>query len=161
MKLLEEWFKTEQVKFGASANSKSKNSAAERGNAYHRKVYKLLTMQQRIMPNLGGWELLVEPWYRGRESRALRSPDSVFLNLEQKLALVIEVKLNWKDGKDEKLLCEYLPIVESAHKVKAYPCMVVQCLRGYDGGEPLKGLASVWQALKWNAGKPTPVAMVL
>lgn len=160
MKTAEEWFKTEQVKFGASANSKSKNSAAERGNAYHRKIYKLLKMQQKIMPHLKGWELLVEPWYRGRETRKLRSPDTVFLNEAEKLALVIEVKLNWKDGKDEKLLCEYLPIVESAHGVKAYPCMVVQCLRGYTG-EPLVGLAAVWQALKWNSTKATPVAMVL
>ena len=161
MKLAEEWFKTEQVKFGASANAKSLNAAAEKGNAYHRKVYKLLAMQMKISSQLQGWELIVEPWFRGRDSRRLCSPDTVLLNREAGIALVVEVKLNWADGKDDKLLEKYLPVVECAFKVKAYPCMVVQNLRGYKGPEPLKGLMSIWEALKWNAAKPTPVAMVL
>lgn len=159
MQLIDEWYKTEQVKFGASANAKSLNAAAERGNAYHRKVYKLLEMQLRIQ-NMDEWELMIEPWFRNRRTRRLRSPDAVLLNAGAKLALVVEVKLNWAGGKDEKLLDHYLPIVSAAFNVRAYPCMVVQCLRGYEH-EPLKGLMAIWQALKWNAAKPTPVTLVL
>lgn len=148
------------MKFGASANAKSLNTAAERGNAYHRKVYKGMKLASQFNPAWRGWELLVEPWFREDETRQICSPDAVLLNRERKLALVVEVKLNHAHGKDEKLLNKYLPVVSSAFEVTSKPCLVVQCLRGYPG-EPLKGLSAIWSALDWQAPEPTPVAMVL
>jgi len=76
-------------------------------------------------------------------------------------ALVVEVKLNWRDGRDEKLLSKYLPVVKNAFKLEAvWPLVIVGCLRGYEH-PPLLGFKQLDRAFSWQAGDPTPVMLVL
>lgn len=161
MRSISQWKLTDQVKFGASANAKSLNAAAEKGNRYHRKVYKALQLNVQHNSAYAGWELHVEPWFRNLDgSRETCSPDSVLVHRERGLALVIEVKLNFAKGKDEKLLTKYLPVVQSAFDLRAKPLLIVGCLRGCKT-PPLHGLQNIFSALDWLPGAETPVAMVL
>lgn len=142
---------------GASTGCKS-TGVKERGNAYHRKVYKALAGRKDLPGTL-----LIEPWYRNMadypERNTLRSPDAVVVNEETKCGLIIEVKLNWKDGRDVKLLDEYLPIVRNAHGLDVvWPLLITQCLRGYKH-PPLLGLDQLNRAMEWFPGDPTPVLL--
>lgn len=160
MQTTEEWFRTHQVKFGASGGAKSKNNAAARGIAYHQRVYKLLRAEFLI--NHRGWYFEPEPWFRGRVSRKLCSPDGVAVLMgsgSPLAALAIEVKLNWKDGRDQKLLDLYVPVLSCVYGVKAKPVLITRNVRGLQH-EPLVGLAGLMQALRWQPGNPTPVVLV-
>lgn len=90
----------------------------------------------------------------------MRSPDSVILLPEANVGIVCEVKLNWKDGRDTKLLKEYLPIVANAHKLDmCWPLMITHCLWGYKH-PPLLGLRKWEECMAWQPGDPTPVMLV-
>lgn len=162
MQLLDKWMRTEQIAFGAAKGAKGGNSAQARGIAYHNRVYKLLRLNF-VLLGKSDWKLLVEPWYKSTKMK-MRSPDSVALRYDEEGnvtdALVIEVKMNWKDGRDEKLLMEYVPIVSQVYGVKAKPLLIVGNLRGCSV-KPLHGLADMWKALSWRSGDPTPVSLVL
>lgn len=110
MLMMNKWRLDPGCKLGAESGGKSQNKAASRGLAYHRKIYKQLAAL-----NLEG-ELYVEPWFKcidHKVKKTMRQPDALIAYPEN-VGLVIEVKLNWKDGRDDKLLTEYLPIVKSA-----------------------------------------------
>lgn len=161
MKSAHSWRHIPLMRLGASTNAKS-TGVKERGNAYHRRVYRTLAAYCAV--SLPGWQFMPEPWFRQRNNsgvRKERSPDAVLLHLETLTALVVEVKLNWKDGRDTKLLAEYLPIVESAFGLEAvWPLLITQCLRGYPH-PPLLGLGQLDKAFQWQPGQPTPVMLLI
>src|SRR5690349_14488918 len=76
VKTLDRWRHEVEMRMGASTSAKASGSK-ERGNAYHRKVYRALGAM-----NLPG-RLLIEPWYRNMsvypDKRVFRSPDAVIL----------------------------------------------------------------------------------
>ena len=70
----------------------------------------------------------------------MRSPDAVLLHPETSTGVVVEVKLNWQNGRDKKLIDEYLGIAKSAFGLDCvWPLLVTQNLRGYQH-PPLLGL---------------------
>jgi hypothetical protein len=159
MKTLYPWRHRPSYRLGADMGSKSKSTAATRGIAYHRKVYRAL---EALLPaDSADVELIVEPWFEcvdGQVKRTMRQPDAV-LRYPDNTAIVIEVKMNWRDGRDEKLLHEYLPIVTSAFKLDVvWPLMITQCLRGYEH-PPLLGLKRFDECLAWQPGDPTPLLL--
>lgn len=159
MKTLEPWVHLEHYRFGASMGAKGSDKQQEAGNAYHRKVYNLLQLHASV--SLPGWRLLVEPWFKGKTSQKLRSPDSVLIDDVTGTGVVAEVKLNWKDGRDDKLLDEYLGIVKSAFGLeKVKPLLITKNLRGYQH-PPLLGLSQFHDCLEWHPGKPTPLMLLL
>lgn len=159
MKTLEPWVHLDHYRFGASTGAKGSDDQQERGNAYHRKVYRLLQMHCAV--SLPGWRLLVEPWFKGKVSQRLRSPDSVLIDDAASVGIVAEVKLNWRDGRDTKLLDEYLGIVKSAFGLeKVRPLLITRNLRGYQH-DPLLGLRHLDRCLDWHPGKPTPLMLLL
>lgn len=156
MKLLENWRHDELARLGASTNSgKAHNHAIAAGIAYHRKFYK--TLQVHAMLSLPGWQVFIEPWFKSATGR-LRSPDAVLLNRATEQAVVVEVKKNWADGRDVKLLDEYLPIAKSAFSVPTFPLMVVGNVRGLKH-RPLTSMGKLLTALDWLPGDPTPTLL--
>jgi hypothetical protein len=155
------WKHEPSYRLGASTGAKS-TGVKQRGNNYHRKVYKTLALFAEI--NLPGWKWLDEPWFRKLDNggvRMWRSPDGLLLHPESNTAVVVEVKLNWKDGRDRKLLDEYLPIVTNAFQLDtAWPLLITQCLRGYEH-PPLLGLRQWEKCQSWLPGEPTPVMLLL
>lgn len=157
MKTADDWLLTTGMRVGAANGAKS-TGCKQRGIRYHRRIYASL---REHLKDAAGVELLVEPWYRCRKKPMMRSPDGVILLPEAGAAIVVEVKLNWKDGRDVKLIDEYLPIVQCAHKLEVvWPLLITQCLRGYPH-PPLKGLKAWEEAMAWQPGDPTPVMLVL
>ena len=105
MKLLHPWRLKQGVNIGAgqASGSRSQSASAARGIAYHRRVYRQL---ERYYASDEAY-LLVEPWFvqvDDQPRRTMRSPDAVVVFSDVNAALVVEVKMNWKDGRDEKLL---------------------------------------------------------
>lgn len=159
MKPLEAWRHDENARLGASTNKSTANPAMLAGIRYHNKVYKTLRLHCAL--NLPGWTLMVEPWFR-TETYKLRSPDGVLINHELKQAVVIEVKKNWADGRDVKLLTEYLPIVKSAFTVLTFPLMIVGNVRGLDKkNKPYTSMDALLEPLGWRPGSPTPTLLML
>lgn len=160
MKPAIDWFLDPLAKFGASsglkANSGGTTNVLKRGIDYHRWVYK--TMEVHCKLNLPEWTLLIEPWFRTVKWDR-RSPDAVLLHPDTGRAVVVEVKLNWKEQRDEKLLAEYLPIVSSALGVRTYPLMLTNCVRKLKH-EPLLGLSHLLAPLTWTPAKPTPTLLL-
>jgi hypothetical protein len=74
--------------------------------------------------------------------------------------VVGEVKLNWKDGRDEKLLGLYLEAVTHAFGLRAvWPVLVTSNIRGY--AHPVKlGLGDLLSVDYWTVGQPTPLLLV-
>ena len=160
MKPLQEWFINPAGRFGASsglqASSDGTTKVLKRGIDYHRWVYKTMRTQHEFSKS--PHELLIEPWFRTRKWDQ-RSPDMVLVDHEAKRALVIEVKLNWKAGREQKLLNEYLPIVASAFRVETKPVLLTNCLRGWDG-PVLLGLRQLPLAWDWKTGDELPVLLL-
>lgn len=158
MKAVEPWVLTD-TRLGASTNSSTSNPAMLAGIRYHKRFYKGLRVHVDL--SLPGWTLFVEPWFKASKSQKLRSPDSVLINRELGKAVVIEVKKNWQDGRDVKLLTEYLPIVASAFGLESFPLMVVGNVRGLRH-EPLKSMSEIIDVpLAWLPGQPTPTLLKL
>lgn len=157
MKPIERWKLETGIRVGAAHGAKATGSK-QRGIQYHRRIYDKL---RRVVGIEAGTKLLVEPWYRCISAPKMRSPDSVILLPEISGAVVVEVKLNWKDGRDRKLLDEYLPIVKAAHELEViWPLLITQCLRGYKH-PPILSLSSWDDAMRWQPGDPTPLMLVL
>lgn len=158
MKTLYPWKHRPDWKMGASAGAKSTNSAAARGIAYHNRVYKLL--QSRLHREA---DLLIEPWFvrvDDQPQRTWRQPDAVIREFLPGCAIVVEVKMNWADGRDDKLLNEYLPIVKNAFELDVvWPLLITRNLRGYKH-PPLLGLGALDDCLAWSPGDPTPLLLL-
>lgn len=106
------------------------------------------------------WRVLIEPWYRKLGENRFRQPDAVLLYPEESIGIVVEVKLNWKDGRDIKLIDEYLPIVRSAEKLEVvYPLLITQCLRGWQG-KPILRLEDFHHCQHWQPGDVTPLMLL-
>lgn len=161
MRAVEDWMLTE-TQMGASVNKGATNPAILAGIRYHKRMYKLLSLH--VAQHMPDWRLMVEPWFKAKVSQTLRSPDAVLLapaTLEgRREAIVVEVKKNWKDGRDTKLLDEYLGIVASALGVRTSPLMVVGNLRGL-AHQPLLSMADITSVLTWKRGEPTPTLLRL
>jgi hypothetical protein len=156
VKTTHSWRYRPDYRLGASFDSKSQNAAATRGIRYHQHVYKKLNAAE-----LDG-KLLVEPWFEqidGKIKRTMRQPDAVLL-LPDDCAVVIEVKMNWADGKDTKLLTEYLPIVKTAFELDTlWPLVITGNVRGYPH-PPLLGLQQFYNCFQWEPGRPTPLMLL-
>jgi len=149
---------------GTAANTASKNKSIIRGLAYHNKVYKALRKWVKENPQLG-YELYVEPWFRelhpqpGRTRCAMCQPDSVLVDKFTGGGLVVEVKLNWKDGRDDKLIDLYLGASRSALGLEeTWPVLITRNIRGYSA-PPLLGLRQIEKAYQWRPGMITPVLL--
>ena len=149
---------------GTAANTASKNKSIIRGLAYHNRVYKALRAHVAAHPE-AGFEIYVEPWFRelhprsGRSRCAMCQPDAVLVDKFTGGGLVIEVKLNWKDGRDDKLINLYLGAARSALGLEeTWPCLITRNIRGYQGN-PLLGLRQLDNAFNWRPGQLTPVLL--
>jgi hypothetical protein len=88
-------------------------------------------------------------------------PDGVLLDKFTGGAVVVEAKLNWKDGRDEKLIDLYLDAARSAFGVAmTWPLLVTKNVRGYKY-PPLCGLSQIERAFSWKPGDPTPVMLLV
>lgn len=151
------WRLAPEVRFGANAGASSKNTSIKRGLAYHRRVYaSLRTYQKLSAPDM---ILVIEPWMRCVETGTLRQPDALLADPVTRTAIVIEAKLNWADGRDQKLIGEYLQITQEALGLECtWPLVITSNLRGLKQ-EPLLGLSMLERAREWSPGMPTPVML--
>lgn len=150
------------LKIGSSKGCRSSGSK-QRGLEYHRRTYRAL--RDHFNRRAGGgspqeeWELLIEPWYYNTTTGRFRQPDAVLCYRPERIGIVVEVKLNWKDGRDVKLIDEYLPIVKQAEELEVvWPLLITQCLRGYQG-PTIIGLENFEAAQSWLQGELTPVML--
>lgn len=158
------WTRVTDIDVGSRSNYASKNKSIMRGLAYHRKVYKLLEVWQKL--SAPEQQLYIEPWVKRVKpdpktgKRPMRQPDAVLVDPASNTAIVIEVKMNWKDGRDEKLVNEYLECVRHAFDVAmCWPCVITSNVRGLKH-EPRMGLGSVLTCDDWYPGADTPVVLV-
>jgi len=87
-------------------------------------------------------------------------PDSVLIDRITGGGIVVEAKLNWKDGRDEKLINLYLDAAKSAFGLEqTWPVLITKNIRGYEG-QPLLGLKQLEGAFQWRPGKITPVLLL-
>lgn len=157
----EAWERVPEYNIGSAANYATRNKSIVRGLAYHRKVYKTLREWCESNPE-AGLDFIEEPWLRkicsGR--RPMCQPDGVLLDSFTNSALVVEAKLNWKDGRDEKLIKLYLHAVKSAFGLETtWPVLITKNVRGYKG-EPLLGLRQLEHCFSWTPGCLTPVLLL-
>lgn len=149
------------MKIGSTSGCRSTGSK-KRGLDYHRSVYRRL--RTFALASLSAdWTLLIEPWYKelGSSRPRFRQPDAVLLHSSTRTAIVIEVKLNWKDGRDVKLIDEYLAIVKAAEDCEAvWPLLITQCLRGWQG-DPLLCLEEITRCQSWLPGDKTPLMLLV
>lgn len=130
-------------------------SLCDKGTKYHERVYRTLRRTDL--------KLHVEPWLRHVRLGTLRQPDAVvLLGSPAMCAIVIEVKMNWRRGRDQKLRDTYLQAVKDAFGVKyVVPLMIVQCVRGAVRGEIFKDtLTAMQRAMMWQSPEPTPVLLM-
>lgn len=150
--------KTDYLKIGATFGAQSDGSK-QRGIAYEQQVIKKLAPWLR--EHWPEWKLLIGPWYQNQTTKRWRQPDAVMLHEELRLAIVLEVKLNWKDGLDEKLVDTYLPIVKRAHELDCvWPLLVTRCTRGYPHPVLLQ-FEHLDRCQSWRPGDPTPMMLVI
>jgi len=162
MKPLARWVRKDPnfLKLGSSKGCKSTGSK-QRGIQYHRRCYRTLRSHfSGLADRATDWRLLIEPWYYCPSTGRFRQPDAVLIYEPENTGIVIEVKLNWADGRDAKLIDEYLPIVRSAEGLEVvWPLLITRCLRGYQG-EALKGLEEISKAQSYFPGDLTPVMLL-
>jgi hypothetical protein len=152
------WARDLTLDVGSRSNTASKNLSIVRGLAYHRKVYRLLENWQKI--SAPEQELYVEPWLRHQGTRKCCQPDFVVIDPSTQTGIVGEVKLNWKDGKDEKLINLYLDAAQLAFDLRAvWPALITSNIRGL-AHTPRLGLGSLLSCDDWSRGDPTPVILV-
>lgn len=155
MKALNDWIHREQYfGIGTADGAKGNNRSAQRGIEYHRRVFKALAANQP--PD---WRLIVEPWLQERTTGRFRQPDAVLVNDEDRVGIVVEVKMNWKDGRADKLLQTYLPACRAAFKLDmTWPLLITSNLRGYQH-PPLLGLSAVLDSMAWEPSQPCPLLL--
>ena len=161
MKPIGDWIRKppNYMAIGASNGAKAKG-AKKRGLDYHRRCYRRL--RSHCNRHMAEWTLLIEPWYWDRVSRRYRQPDAVLIHQSTSTGIVIEVKLNWQDGRDVKLIDEYLPIVKQAEQLEAvWPILITQCLRGYQGPIVSGGLQEIQACQAWQSGEETPLMLLI
>lgn len=148
------------MKLGSHSGNQSTGSK-KRGLEYHRRVYHRLRAFHNSHLHSAGWTLLIEPWYKNLKTQRYRQPDAVLIHEPSSTAIVIEVKLNWRDGRDVKLIDTYLPIVKAAEGLDVtWPLLITQCLRGWQG-EPLKSLEEIHRCQTWFKGETTPLMLLV
>jgi hypothetical protein len=159
------WQHVPGFNIGTAANTASKNKSIVRGLAYHNRVYRTLRSYVKANPALG-FELYVEPWFRelhprpGKTRCAMCQPDAVLVDKFTGGGLVVEAKLNWKDGRDEKLINLYLNAAKSAFGLEeTWPVLITKNVRGYTG-RALLGLRQLERAFIWKPGELTPVLLL-
>jgi hypothetical protein len=154
------------MSLGTTSSRRRSSGSKKRGLDYHRRVYRAL--HEHFGPDALsgscetaiGWQLIVEPWYRNVDTRRWRQPDAILLYPAERIGVVIEVKLNWKDGRDVKLIDEYLPIVKQAEGLEVvWPVLITQCLRGWQG-TPIKSLKEISRCQSWLPGDTTPLMLL-
>lgn len=158
--MIETWERAPEFAIGSAVNNSCGNKSIIRGLAYHRRVYGKLEAHCRANAELG-FEFHEEPWLRRvKPAKKMCQPDGVLLDQFTSGALVVEVKLNWKDGRDEKLIDLYLGAVKSAFGVvMTWPLLITKNVRGYKG-QPLLGLSQLERAFSWKPGDLTPVLLL-
>lgn len=158
--LAETWERAPEFSIGSRGNAACKDKSIVRGLAYHRSVYKRLHSFVAANPNLG-YHFIEEPWLRRVQGgKKMCQPDGILLDQFTGGALVVEAKLNWKDGRDEKLIQLYLAAARSAFGVTTtWPLLITRNIRGYKG-EPLLGLKQIDRAFEWRPGQLTPVMLL-
>lgn len=151
---LNRWITRDDMKLGCADGAKGSNAAADRGIRYHRRVFRAL--QPSPIP---GMDPVIEPWLREVGTGRHCQPDALLVDLAEGVGIVVEVKLNWKDGRDEKLHNLYLPAVKSAYNLThVWPLLITSNLRGYSH-PPLLGLDAIVDAMSWSSGQPTPLLL--
>ena len=152
------WERDTTLSVGSHNNTASQNKSIVRGLAYHRKVYRLLENWQAI--SAPEQDLYIEPWLRHWKTKKCCQPDAVLIEPQTETGIVIEVKLNWKDGRDEKLLDLYLEAVRKAFGLRAtWPALITSNVRGLKY-QPLLGLGGLQLLDSWNVGDRTPIILV-
>lgn len=157
---LERWTREHNFDIGTfgKKTSKSKSKSIQRGNAYHNRIYNKLRHWQ--IDACREQELVIEPWLRGEVTRRMLQPDFVLLDRFTRTAIVGEVKLNWKDGRDEKLIGSYLHAVKSAFGLEmVWPALVTSNVAHLNRSCRL-GLNALLTVDDWEPGSPTPVLLV-
>lgn len=160
--LLEAWERAPEFAIGSRVNKACKDKSIVRGLRYHRSVYKRLDAWCKRNP-AAGLRFVEEPWLRKVDGarRAMCQPDGVLLDDFTGGGIVVEAKLNWKDGRDEKLIDLYLKAARCAFGLtQVWPLLITSNVRGYKG-EPLLGLAQLEKAFEWKPGLITPVMLLL
>lgn len=156
-----QWERAPDFAIGTRGNTACKDKSIVRGLAYHRKVYRQLESWCERNPGLG-LSFVEEPWLReiceGRSK--ICQPDGVLLDEFTGAGVIVEAKLNWKDGRDEKLINLYLEASRSAFGLtQTWPLLITKNVRGYKG-EPLLGLRQFEQVFAWRPGRLTPVMLL-
>lgn len=152
------WYPESSLSLGSRSNNASKNKSIVRGLAYHRRVYR--TLEAWLSVSAQDQELKIEPWLRNAKTRKVLQPDAVLVDELTNTAIVIEVKLNWKDGRDTKLITEYLPAVKSAFDLElVWPALITSNIRGLPY-RPRLGLNQLLTCADWRPGLPTPVLLL-
>lgn len=152
------WARDLTLDVGSRSNTASKNKSIVRGLAYHRRVYRLLESWRRI--SAPEQQLFIEPWLRHVKTRKCCQPDFVLIDPYSQTAIVGEVKLNWKDGRDVKLVKLYLQAAMAAFDLRAvWPCLITSNIRSLPYA-PRLGLGHLLSCDSWNSGDPTPVVLI-
>jgi hypothetical protein len=156
-----QWERAPGYAIGSQVNNSCTNKSIIRGLAYHRRCYRKLAEWTTRNASLG-FEFIEEPWLRrqGEGRRQMCQPDAVLLDEFTGGGVVVEVKLNWKDGRDDKLIDLYLHAARSAFGLSAvWPLLITKNVRGYKG-TPLLGLGQIEKAFEWRPGLITPVMLL-
>lgn len=151
------WHREPENQIGTRAHSrvKTKNKSIIRGIAYHNRVYRAL----REIFKLPDHSLHIEPWLRNQRTRALCQPDALLVDPMTHTGIVIEVKMNWKDGRDIKLIDLYLHAAQSAFGlVEVWPALITSNIQGYLG-QPRLGLSTIPSCEDWQPGDITPLVL--
>ena len=153
------WERAPGFAIGTYGNRACTNKSIIRGRQYHRRTYDKIAAFIDANPALG-YKWHEEPWLRHQFTGKMCQPDGVLVDMFTGGAIVVEAKLNWKDGRDEKLLATYLEAVKSAFGVPAtWPLLITSNVRGYKG-QPLLGLRHLERAYRWRPGDLTPVMLL-
>lgn len=159
MLMPEVWERAPGFSIGTRNNKACKDKSVVRGLAYHQRVYAHLHKFVRTNPDFG-YTFIEEPWLRRTSDRKMCQPDGVLFDEFTGGGLVVEAKLNWKDGRDEKLINLYLTAARSAFGLTTcWPVLITRNVRGYKG-EPILGLRQIERIFEWRPGELTPVMLL-
>lgn len=159
MLTIDPWvLKNDVLKIGSNFGPKSKGCKKD-GIDYEQKVS--ARFSKFVREEMPDWKIMLGPWYQNKKTRRWRQPDIVMIHPEDNVGIVIEVKLNWKEGRDEKLRDIYLPIVKSTHGLDCvWPLLVTRCIRGFQ--HPIiTRLQDLDRCQSWLPGDPTPMMMLV